>query len=367
MENNINLCEEGHIFCSKCFITYKLYYNDENEIKKENCTLCAIEEKQHNKRKIFEMFNGFANSTKFKRIKKTYDKNKEMSEVFNKLIEITDDINEELYDEKVDILESKKIISNSISLLEKHIENKKKMKKIFYFDINGTITTHDYTEKISKDYIINKKILKTIISNDGGTVLKQTKKENKNYKDIIENIHKNEYKNDKTFQELRKKVEEAMKHKIFPSFLKFLDKHPDDQIIFRTFGRDGPDIINDLKKLGYEERFKSIRFAKIKVNEEGIPILYMNEGKFKTDDITGFIEMSGFDLVIQDDFDYWNKNGRKPEFGKFAMSGDYEYYFFDDMNCIRYDEKRHVILVSTIGAMLDEDYFNVSEFNYSSL
>ncbi len=251
----------------------------------------------------------------------------------------------------------------------------KKNKIIFHIDINNTITMCDITagyafnteDKIEDNkkisYIINEIMTKCIYinktENEKERMFDKIKRENKNFKEVIEKIHETEYKDDKEFQEDRKKMLLSTKNKIFESFLYFLDNHPNERIIFRTFGKDGEHVIEELIKMGYE-RFKNTKFGKMRsklVDGKRVDKLIIEDKEY---DPFEYISNNECSLLIKDHYPFWNDNDKKKEFGKILKSLGNKCYFLDDLDCVHYDKEDkncNVPRINTVHAATRKNYF----------
>lgn len=178
------------------------------------------------------------------------------------------------------------------------------------------------------------------------------------YEDALASLHK------------AKKI--MPKQIIFPSFFKLIERLEEKNIsysmIFRTFGSDFDTIA---KELGLN-----------------IPKASFTQGKLHTEDsiietpeeIFAYIKKHKW-LGIQDDFFYWNNHNERKEYGKqfpLTMSSDTLSIFFDDniersadtnivapfdvqkkkpLPILPLIRKGILVPVTTIDALLDEDYF----------
>ena len=257
---------------------------------------------------------------------------------------------------------------------------------ILNFDINGTITAMDSTDNdINHDCIANMVISKSIygeldkfgkwvigddpykIHNKSISYYNYCKKYfNSKYKSMVYTFTDNNKIGHKFRKHYDKIVDDiANDNIIFESFLKVLNKYNNAKLIFRTFGIDGPIIIDTLReKYKYNKPFTFAEY--IRTKDEDILVL-SNDIVIK-----GIIEIGKFitnhkrHLCIKDDYNFWSiQNNKNKECGKpMILNKDHIQIFFDDNNCVTTHHQYGLIVddkyfnhINTIQAMTDDDYF----------
>ncbi|CAH6421051.1 Hypothetical protein KVN_LOCUS114 [uncultured virus] len=251
------------------------------------------------------------------------------------------------------------------------ISNKK---LILHFDINGTITAIDSTEsgtdrenanmtiarsafgKIIEDkWIINKDYTNNIDSISYYDYLKKVDKTN--YK-IRSFLFTNDNEPGSSLKNLLEKVEPFMKKLLFESFYQVLKEFPNALIIFRSFGKDIPDV---LKELNLNDGFEQTAIITIKYKDDSV-ILISSEGLI----YKSFIEINKLflsskrHLAIQEDYSHWSNNKRSSKFGKTILSDENLFQvFFDDNECVNIigENNCHFIKVNTLDALKNKNYF----------
>jgi hypothetical protein len=138
--------------------------------------------------------------------------------------------------------------------------------------------------------------------------------------------------------------------------LKTLDRYPDALIVFRTFGNDADDVISELRVLD-PIRFATVIKGTMKY-EAGVPCLYLTDQVLKgLDAINDFYGTCG-PLVIKEDYNYWNQNGRDGLHGKCVKgTASLQQIFFDDNPCVNVIGDASFIRVNTLEALLDEEFY----------
>jgi hypothetical protein len=182
----------------------------------------------------------------------------------------------------------------------------------FHFDINGTIIGTDSTDKATLD----EAVCECICRNTCYTGYES-------YYAYLKETFPASYK-DKCYQlegqdELRSQLKSVFQKGLFDSFLAVLKLYPDDEFVLRTFGHDGPMVLNCLSS---EDRQKSI-------------------------------------TLVQDDYVRWNNNQRSPKCGKIIVGEDsVEQYGFDDNNCMHaIGDNVKIFRVNTVSAALNSNYY----------
>lgn len=242
------------------------------------------------------------------------------------------------------------------------------MTQVIHFDINGTITCHDSTELGTATENANLLIAKNVHGTfSDHWVLKKdyfNRTDAVSYYDYLKLIHKDyksyAYKITLEYPALAYLVPKIMATPfLFPSFIKTIEKYPEAKIVFRTFGNDADELIIHLKR-HFPERFDIVNKGTMSYNL-GIPNLKVNGCVLTSmDDINNTLEYC-LPIIIKEDYNYWNQNGRDATHGKCIKGCDFlQQIFFDDNNCVNVIDSQNAkfIRVNPLEALLDEDYFN---------
>jgi len=207
-------------------------------------------------------------------------------------------------------------------------------------DINGTMIGTDSTDTHSLSDAVIEYMARNIIKS-GKNIYDKFKEEGKDYKkksaDYVNSL------TDPMYITMKEQLTKEFSKGIFQSVIKLLSDTKDYQLILRTFGLDGQDVINQLQTY-----FPSMTFIHLKsVWIDDVNYFQCNGQTISTDNLTGH-------LIIQDDYNYWNEHERKATCGK-LLFGEGKIYGFDDNDCMHGDGK--IFKVNTIDCALKPNYF----------
>lgn len=223
---------------------------------------------------------------------------------------------------------------------------------IFNVDINGTIIGFDSTdEKVNVDQFTSEYLARSI--DKYGNILPSVTNNRESYYQWLTQNHKQTYKEDaynvtKTFpqhKETHSKLIEVFNMGIFPSFLKLLNTkilNTNSVLVFRTFGSDGPLVID---KINQNKEFP-INFIECQPKE--LSLSQFEECKKENRHI-----------LVQDNYNRWNYNYKDPKYGKIIIGDSNLFqYGFDDNDCMYpLGENVTFFKINTLRAAFDEDYF----------
>ena len=151
---------------------------------------------------------------------------------------------------------------------------------ILHFDINGTITSHDSTEKGSDEQLANMLLSRSTYGKvfKGDWIMNEKNyfeegKYSVSYYNYLKHMHSNYKELSYIFTEEKhpghklngqcKDIMKTNKSLLFPSFLNVLDKYPFAKIVFLTFGNDKDLIMKELKKYNYCRKFLYGEFVRV--------------------------------------------------------------------------------------------------------
>jgi hypothetical protein len=248
----------------------------------------------------------------------------------------------------------------------------KDLKRILYFDINGTITHIDST---SGDLDPRSELNELVAKNFTPTLDLVNHPSDERYYDLYKN------KPEKIYQccfkdggDLHQGIEpyynalESLFNsdtKIFPSFENILKKYSDPfetKIVFRTFGHDGPFILHHLINKTTRNFLSCTYHPSAQILKIYDPL---KKNKYPDKIIKGYQEITnmiyvnnGQDYLIKDDYKWWVLWNKDPHKGKTIFSDptkpDVKIYSFDDLpNAMSQLTHR----VNTILAATQNDYF----------
>ncbi len=248
------------------------------------------------------------------------------------------------------------------------------MKRILHFDINNTVTNIDSTDTRTLRKLANQ----TISRNVYGKVDAKIWKVNKNQFDETNSISYYQYLKinnlDKScadnfaekdgigfeFAGFLTHFEKYSYNFIFESFINILKIYTNDKIVFRTFGPDGPHIIKKLQtEYGIYRKFTTCTINVVdniyQMTVDGINNIFIG-----IDNINNYIINSDTDLLIVDDYNYWNSHDRNKQFGK-PIKGvkNVIQIFCDDNDCINLIDQLncYIYKINTLEAIQKPDYF----------
>ncbi len=261
----------------------------------------------------------------------------------------------------------------------KEIEDKKPL--ILDFDINGTITDHDSTETgtpgqlsnmalsrhtygmvVNNKWILNEDLCGSANSITYYNYVKLNYPNNYKEKAFIFTEAKEPGHNIRSYLERVIKARETL---LFPSFIEVLKKYKDAKIILRTFGNDARIITDELMKLDYKKSFVN---GTIHHNSKGNVSLILDDKKEYEGllEIQNFIVSSKDNIVIKEDYEYWNKNKKSKTHGKLLVIDtrvnriafdDNNCFSCVDLNCSIVQDANIFFKVNTIQAMLLSWYY----------
>jgi len=226
------------------------------------------------------------------------------------------------------------------------------MKRIFHFDVNRTIIGTDSTDDISLLSTV-KQCICCSIDVDGNFLTHKSGKDNyyqhlkdnnKNYKELCESV----LDTFPQYQPLVPQLIDVFSQGLFPSFRQVLTMYPEDKIVLRTFGHDGPEVIKDLQPM------KFVSFQAVWTG---------NEVSFRSSDgnLYEMEEVLTMDshILIVDNYKHWNKNGRSKEVGKIIKSLPGVIQIgFDDNDCMStVGDNVYFFQVNTILAAINSSLF----------
>lgn len=217
------------------------------------------------------------------------------------------------------------------------------MLKVYHFDINGTIIGIDSTDNASIDEMASEAFARSInvdgeIYSEGEmTYYSHIKDTHQNYKQKVYNFindfptHKNIY------EELVNKFKQGL----FESFLKLVEKEfatNESLLILRTFGKDRNIVADMLNNYGVKFIFSNVEQLNDKLYQE--------------------CHDKHIHIMVQDNYQLWNKNKKSIEFGKPVKHFEgITQYAFDDNLCMNCDKEVQFNHVNTVQAALDHNYY----------
>jgi hypothetical protein len=242
------------------------------------------------------------------------------------------------------------------------------LERVLYFDINGTITHLDST---SGDLDPISELNELVSKNFTPTANLVIKPNEQRYYDHFKHDPEKIY--DCISCDLKKAAEPYLKdlesiffnrtEQIFPSFLNLLQKYQDPyktKLIFRTFGYDGPFILDILKSKDIKRNFISCTYHP----SAQVLKMYDHRQKHPTKIIKGdqiitqlIYQNDAQDYLIKDDYKWWTLWNKDPNRGKkifIPTTNEIKIYCFDDLpNAMDHLTHR----VNTILAATQGDYF----------
>lgn len=245
---------------------------------------------------------------------------------------------------------------------------------IIHWDINGTITAVDTTERGSPienaNMVISKSVFGKVVDSEwqlnDPDIHDAT--ESQTYYDYLKSIDPVHYKKrsfvftepDSPGHRLAHMVDSVVKSSetfLFDSFLKAVERYPEALHLIRTFGQDTKDVLDTLRKNAVLGKFFENVSTGQPLSIENIEV----DGKILTfDEFNSYLTTTDRHIMIQENYDYWNTNGRKKEYGKQLLGHpDLFQIFFDDNDCVNLSEEPHTkfVLVNTLAALLDTEYY----------
>ncbi|CAH6420213.1 Hypothetical protein HVR_LOCUS1128 [uncultured virus] len=222
--------------------------------------------------------------------------------------------------------------------------------EVYHVDINGTIIGCDSTdpnasiEDAAADALSRSVDVNGMILTDNNTQsYYEWLKENypKTYKKEAYNVIT-------TFPQHKESLEKLIHNfnqGLFRSFVNLLETKIHKRnalLVFRTFGHDGDKVLADINA----NRDDPINFIKCDVSD-------LTFEKYQE------CILSETHILVQDNYKFWNTNGRSVKFGKVIQSyPGIVQYGFDDNDCMYpLGEDVTFIKINTLRAALEEDYF----------
>jgi hypothetical protein len=254
---------------------------------------------------------------------------------------------------------------------------------VFHFDINGTITAYDATEPGTPIENANMVISKSVygqIDQDGSWRMNSVPDEevagSMSFYDYLKSRGVKDYKKQsfrftapeqpgESLAVLVDDIAASMKTFLFPSFIHFIcifAKTENAVFLIRTFGQDTEETLKFLlSNPSIKGLFKNISRA-TSVSKDSIYV--GQKGILTYDEFNRFIETieDRSLILIQENFEYWNNNGRNRDFGKQLLgSPRLCQIFFDDNDCVNikgeFADHTHFVRVNTMRALFNNDYF----------
>lgn len=280
----------------------------------------------------------------------------------------------------------------------KYIKTKKQQiddedkKLVLHFDINGTITGVDSTDKgdpVANANVIISKVMRgtvkdkkwtynpySVFGDDNISYWNYLKQTTENYLHEGESFTEPGHQGEK-FKPLVDKLVESNENFLFESFLKVMREYSHVGIVFRTFGGDIDKVISKLVDHGFEKTILKGVFKYVSTDaysnsnvitaDNSIITLVMDSGDtyIGMDIINKFIYDCPHILALQEDYHFWNNNSKNIKYAKQIKPHDkLKQLFFDDNVCVNIHPSDspqkndcHFIQVDTVAALLDPNYF----------
>lgn len=225
------------------------------------------------------------------------------------------------------------------------------IRRCFHFDINGTIIGIDSTDKdASIEDAALEAICRATSTLPNQSFYEELKAKGGDYKSRMNTVFDKYPERRLAYEKL---VVAYRANILFPSFQAVVKSlGPNDRIILRTFGLDGPRVVELL-----DQQF-GLKFQKLSWNS-------------KEDSPSGkaFPQLVGSShILIQDNYNHWNTNGRQANAGKMIPRSEGVIQIgFDDNPCMyaenptseEHERQSPIIIhrVVTERAALDENYY----------
>lgn len=217
---------------------------------------------------------------------------------------------------------------------------------------NELISKHTYGKLVFDQWVINKDPYDEIDSISYYEYCKKTNTKEKSYKFTEEKEPGH------IFRHVYDEIVDKKFFYVFQSFLEVLKGYEDAKLIFRTFGPDGDLVINMLQnRYGVKKQFTKCYLHYIEGRWE---MQVGREVMHNFDEINDFIVNCPTDLLIIDDYQYWDSHERKPEYGKqicgMLMNVQLN---FDDNDCVNLMRTMNCrkFKINSIRAATEKDYF----------
>lgn len=247
-------------------------------------------------------------------------------------------------------------------------------RKIFHFDVNGTIIAVDSVETGNDYENTNMTIARSVfgkeIDKNGWIINEDCFNQNNSvsYYDYLKKSNRKDYKKEsyvftekdrpgEAFRSLYDRVLPGMSGAIFESFMKVSDEYPDALIVLRTFGKDISAVVESLMD---DPKYSSILIGRIDHVEDNMIISLNGKIYVGMKEINDLFAHSTNHIILQEDYNYWNDHSRDKTHGKTIQSDpNLLQFFFDDNECVNIigGEYCHYIKVNTVEALVNENYF----------
>lgn len=230
----------------------------------------------------------------------------------------------------------------------------------FNFDINGTVIGFDSTNKGGNSYAVCESICRSMKGFVVNGKFLEFIEGTMTYYEYLKQFYPKDYRTrvGKLLDRCPHKVDlydyllPIFDQYFFPSFLRVIEKlKPEDKIIFRTFGHDGPEVIS---RLNEKYGLKFISLTSKWVNDQ--PKFFDSVGN-EIDFLTIVEEKEH--ILIKDDYRYWNDHRRLAQCGKFIFPiPNQKQICFDDNDCMfTPDPQVQICRINTISAAIDQNYY----------
>ena len=240
------------------------------------------------------------------------------------------------------------------------LTKKTSKRKVFHWDINGTITATDTTEPCTVEENANMIISRSVfgfVAEDGAWKLNVADVYNRCGAPDVVTFYAFATATDKasykqrafTFTAVGNPGEKfsalvpAVVHAayLFPSFLKAIETFPEAVHVVRTFGQDTHDVFSRLQKQYPTTWAKVSKGAPLSKDEIQVDGAKMSFAQFSE-----FLLETDKHVLIQENYDYWHANGRSQEYGKqLAAHPELDQIFFDDNPAWPFKVKRAALIL----------------------
>lgn len=264
-------------------------------------------------------------------------------------------------------------------------EMNKMSERIFHFDIIGTITCLDTTEKGTDEELANLVLAKNIYGSVNHIEWEAMRNPFSgrglsyyHYREYLSNsqisLKSNAFRftsfgePGSRFSGLVPILTASMKKIIFPSFLKVLEKYQSDRIVFRTFGGDGSHVIEALENLGYIPKFDVLRTVLedyipkdlLKIISDYTGRTYDSYSNLTGSQLNKIIESTKNNILHVDNSKQWKESTELEK--SIQESKVFKQYFFVNTPNVQIEKCAsgklvRVFQINTILAATDPNYF----------